>query len=198
MATVIMGWHHTANAMDELAPLPAPLPVADLASDLLVREEVALRRIISRYVRHATVVDDIYQEISLKVMRRIDTVRDPLALRGWLFQLARNACLDWLRAQDRSPTTPSDRLSDQDAAGDMGRSPIERMLSAERISAVHKALAELPVSQREVIRMRIEDGLDHEAIAARLGISRQAVEVRLCRGRARLKEQLENIIQGDL
>ena len=80
----------------------------------------------------------------------------------------------------------------------MGRSPIERMLSAERISAVHKALAELPVSQREVIRMRIEDGLDHEAIAARLGISRQAVEVRLCRGRARLKEQLENIIQGDL
>ena len=184
--------------MDKLAPIPAPPPVLDQAAELLVREEGALRRIISRYVRHATVVDDIYQEISLKVMRRIDTVRDPLTLRSWLFQLARNACLDWLRTQSRRPTTPSDRLPDQDASGDLGRSPIEHMLSAERISAVHKALAELPESQRKVILLRIEDGLDHEAIAARLGISRQAVEVRLCRGRARLKEQLENIIQGDL
>jgi len=58
-----------------------------------VREEQALRRTIARYVHHATVVDDLFQEISLKVMRRIDSVRDQQAIRGWLFQLARNACL---------------------------------------------------------------------------------------------------------
>jgi len=71
-------------------------------------------------------------------------------------------------------------------------------MANERIVAVQRAVAELPESQREVLRLRVDEGLDHEAIAARLGISRQAVEVRLCRGRARLKEQLEDIIQGDL
>ena len=83
---------------DTLHPVLSAAPT-DAASELLVREEAALRRIIGRYVRHATVIDDIFQEISLKVMRRIDSVRDQQALRGWLFQLARNACLDWLRAQ---------------------------------------------------------------------------------------------------
>ncbi len=174
------------------------LPASDPAAELLVREEVAVRRIISRYVRHATVVDDLFQEISLKVMRRIDSVRDPQAIRGWLFQLARNACLDWLRAQERRPLATSSELTHLNAGGDLGRNPLDQLMADERVSAVHRALAQLPDSQREVIRLRIEDGLDHEAIAARLGISRQAVEVRLCRGRARLKEQLDEIIQGDL
>jgi len=199
MATLSLPAHHAwAEMSDALRPAsPMDLPI-DEATGLLVREEAALRRIIGRYVRHATVIDDIFQEISLKVMRRIDTVRDPQAMRGWLFQLARNACLDWLRAQDRRPTTPSEHLEHHDAGGDLGRNPAEHMMAAERIAAVHKALAGLPESQREVIRLRIDEDLDHEAIAARLGISRQAVEVRLCRGRARLKEQLECIMQGDL
>ena len=173
-------------------------PVADDVTTLLVREEQALRRTIARYVHHATIVDDLFQEISLKVMRRIDSVRDPQAIRGWLFQLARNACLDWLRAQDRRPTTPTEFLEHHTAGGELGRNPAERFMANERIVAVQRAVAELPESQREVLRLRVDEGLDHEAIAARLGISRQAVEVRLCRGRARLKEHLEDIIQGDL
>ena len=64
------------------------------AVELLTREEGALRRIIQRYVRDASTVDDVFQEVSLKVLRRIDSVRDLAAVRGWLFQLARNACLD--------------------------------------------------------------------------------------------------------
>ncbi len=170
----------------------------DAAATLLIHEEQALRRTIARYVKHATIVDDLFQEISLKVMRRIDSVRDPQALRGWLFQLARNACLDWLRAPERRTTIPSEHLAQRDAVGDLGRNPADKFMANERIAAVQRALKELPESQREVLRLRVDEGLDHEAIALRLGISRQAVEVRLCRGRARLKEQLEDIIQGDL
>ena len=63
---------------------------------------------------------------------------------------------------------------------------------------MRRALNELPETQREALQLRIDEGLDHEAIAERLHISRQAVEVRLCRGRAALKDQLENIMRGDL
>ena len=192
-------------ASPSLMPTAIPLPLPGVAAvatptpvELLTREEGALRRVIQRYVRDASTVDDLYQEISLKVLRRMDTVREPAALRGWLFQLARNACLDYLRREDRRRQDPVENLNEHAASGDIGRNPGEHFLTQERLTAVRKALDLLPESQREVIRLRVEDGLDHVAIAGRLGISRQAVEVRLCRGRAALKEQLENILGGDL
>jgi RNA polymerase sigma-70 factor (ECF subfamily) len=184
-----------------LAPAAAQHPPADsrtAAVELLQREEGGLRRVIARYVQDAASVDDVFQEVSLKVLRRIDSVRDPQAVRGWLFQTARNASLDWLRRQDRRPDR-SGVLSDIHAAhGDDARSPSEQFLSRERLAAVRRALDELPASQRETIRLRIEEGLDHLAISQRLGISRQAVEVRLCRGRAALKERLDAILGGNL
>ena len=60
---------------------------------------------LKRYVRDDSTVDDVFQDVSIKVLRRIHTVRDTRTMRGWLFQTARNACLDFLRACDRRPTT---------------------------------------------------------------------------------------------
>ncbi len=179
-----------------LNPLTGDLRV--IATELLTREEGALRRVIQRYVKDGATVDDLYQEVSMKVLRRIDSVRDAAAVRGWLFQLARNACLDWLRREDRRHQQAQADFGDHTANGEMGRSPGERFLSTERVDAVQRALGELPASQREVIRLRIEEDLDHAAIATRLGISRQAVEVRLCRGRATLKSRLDDILGGGL
>jgi RNA polymerase sigma-70 factor (ECF subfamily) len=179
-----------------LSPLTGDLKV--VATELLTREEGALRRVIQRYVKDAATVDDLYQEVSIKVLKRLDSVRDAAAVRGWLFQLARNACLDWLRREDRRHQQAQSDFGEHTAGGEMGRNPGERFLSGERLEAVQRALGDLPPSQREVIRLRIEEDLDHAAIATRLGISRQAVEVRLCRGRAALKSRLDDILGGGL
>ncbi len=181
-----------------VSAVPSAVPEATQALYLLTREEGTLRRVIQRYVRDAATVDDLYQEVSLKVLRRVDSVRDVAAIRGWLFQLARNACLDHLRREDRRRQHSSDALGEHPAVGDLGRGPGDQVVSDERLAAVRRALAELPYSQREVIRLRVEEGLDHIAIAERLGISRQAVEVRLCRGRATLKTRLDDIAEGEL
>jgi RNA polymerase sigma-70 factor, ECF subfamily len=187
------------GVMSSLAvPLTGAQSIDLLVVELLTREEGALRRVIQRYVKDASTVDDLYQEVSLKVLRRVDSVREPAALRGWLFQLARNACLDYLRREDRRRQHPAEALSERTAGGELGRGPAERFVTSERLEAVRRALAQLPESQREVIRLRVEEGLDHVAISQRLNISRQAVEVRLCRGRATLKSQLDAIIEGEL
>ncbi|MFW5844645.1 MAG: RNA polymerase sigma factor [Planctomycetota bacterium] len=167
-------------------------------TDLLRQEEPALRRVIERYVRDASTVDDVFQEVSIKMLKRIHTVRDPAAMRGWLFQIARNASLDHLRREARKPGMTDIDTVQQRAGGDLGRNPTDQFLSQERIDAVYKALADLPPSQREVIELRLREGLDHEAISERLGISRQAVEVRLCRGRGALKQRLQDILGGNL
>lgn len=183
-----------SQAKDAL--VPASLQAE--GTELLAREEVALRSVIRRYVRDEATVDDLFQEVSIKVLKRIDTVRDQRTLRGWLFQLTRNACLDYLRMQDRRPKGGPASLPFHRAEGDLGRNPFERFISDERLEAVRRAVDSLPASQREVIRLRIEQDMDHQAIAEQLGISRQAVEVRLCRGRAALKTQLSDILEGDL
>ena len=165
---------------------------------LLAQEELGIRRVIQRYIRDPATEDDIYQEVSLKVLRRLDTLREKKALRGWLFQIARNTCLDYLRKMDRRPNNVSVDHIASAAGGEHSRNPADQFCSNERIAAVQTALNELPPSQREVIKLRLEDGLDHQAISEQLGISRQAVEVRLCRGRANLKERLHDIMTGDL
>jgi RNA polymerase sigma-70 factor (ECF subfamily) len=185
------------------AAIAAPFPGFAAASpadavSLLTREEGALRRVIQRYVRDAATVDDLFQEVSLKVLRRLDSVRDPAALRGWLFQLTRNACLDHVRREERRQVASSELLHERPMPGDLGRPPGDQLVSRERIAAVRRALERLPASQREVIRLRVDENLGHQAIAERLRISRQAVEVRLCRGRATLKEQLDGILGGEL
>lgn len=176
---------------------PLPEPQAQAALALLQREESGLRSVIGRYVRDLTTVDDIFQEVSLKVLRRIDTVRDPATMRGWLFQLARNACLDWLRKEMVRSGEGEGVLKGVQPRGEQASGPADRLLSAERIAAVRRALEELPASQREVIRLRLQEGLDHEAIARRLGLGRNAIEVRFCRGRNRLKERLDEIMEGE-
>jgi RNA polymerase sigma-70 factor (ECF subfamily) len=167
-------------------------------TDLLFEEEPVIRRVIERYVRDASTVDDIFQEVGIKMLRRINTLRDPAALRGWIFQIARNAALDHIRREARRPNLADIDTQPTPASGDLGRNPSEQFLSRERVQAVHRALAQLPESQREVIELRLHEGLDHVAISERLGISRQAVEVRLCRGRSALKQRLLDILGGDL
>jgi RNA polymerase sigma-70 factor (ECF subfamily) len=180
------------------AVAPSVLASHDAVSDLLTREEGGVRRVIGFYLRDHAAIDDVWQEVSLRVLRHLHTLQHQAAARGWIYQIARNAAMDWLRRCDRAVVRPTGELPDAAAAGDDGRQPADGVLSAERIAAVRKALGELPPSQREAIRLRIEDGLDHVQIAERLGINRQAVEVRLCKGRAALRERLAEIFEGDL
>jgi RNA polymerase sigma-70 factor (ECF subfamily) len=185
------------NACTVPAAVPLPIAANDDPMALLAREEGALRRTIRFYVRDQAAIDDLWQEISLRVLRRIGSLRHHQAVRSWLYQITRHACLDYLRRCDRSHVRTVGVLPEP-ASPQGERQPIDRLLSSERITAVRRALAELPPSQREAIRLRIEEGLDHEQIATRLGINRQAVEVRLCKGRTTLRERLAEILEGDL
>lgn len=189
----------STHLMESAVTMSAPADLQVTAVGILEREEASIRRVIGRYVHHHHVIDDLYQEVCLKAIRRLGSVREPDAVRGWIYQLARNASIDHLRRQATAPARDRVIVSDElPARGDHARDPGDQLLSRERIDAIHRALADLPASQREAIRLRIEDGLDHEGIAARLGISRQAVEVRLCRGRSALKGMLERILGGNL
>jgi RNA polymerase sigma-70 factor (ECF subfamily) len=166
--------------------------------DLLQVEEPALRGVIRRYVHDDAVVDDLFQEVSLKAVTRLDQLRERSRMRGWLFRVARNASLDWLRVQARRPNKTELVVDLDPDTNEYARNPLDRLCSQERLQAIESAMADLPESQRLVLHLRLREGMDHAAIAQHLGISRQAVEVRLCRGRKSLKEKLLAILDGDI
>ena len=56
-----------------------------------------LKSFISRQVSEKSVVDDILQDVFVKIHSRIDTLHDDLKIRGWIYQIARNTIIDHYR-----------------------------------------------------------------------------------------------------
>ena len=168
----------------------------DEGMELLTREEPALRRVILRYVHDHSCADDLFQDISLKVLRRFNNIRDRRTMRGWIFQVARNACLDYLRAQKSRPNKSDIAYHDDGASGDLGRNPAERF-GSERVEGSTRPWPSYPRANAKSCNYVFEDGPDHVAISERLGISRQAVEVRLYKSPT-IKSQLSAIYGGSL
>ena len=113
-------------------------------------------------------VDDLYQEVWLRVVRAAERFDGERRFSTWLFHIAVNLCRDWHR---RQPDEPSDA---PDPAG--GPPPAER---AEAGIDVERLLARLPEAQREVVALRYLHDLSEDEVATILDIPRGTVKSRL-------------------
>ena len=134
--------------------------------------------------RNETVAEDLTAETferALRVWHRYDARRS--SARTWLCQLARSTALDHFRAEERRRRREERYAREHDVAeeppGLPGLSP-----------ALERALAQLSAAEREVIALRVVLGLDGEAAARVLGISRTACSTRLSRALRRLEEEV--------
>jgi RNA polymerase sigma-70 factor (ECF subfamily) len=120
-------------------------------------------------------VDDLYQEVWLRVVRAAERFDGERRFSTWLFHIALNLCRDWHR---RQPAEPSDA---PEPAG--GPPPSER---AEAGIDVERLLARLPEAQREVVALRYLHDLSEDEVATILDIPRGTVKSRLHNAIARL------------
>lgn len=132
--------------------------------------------------------DDVTQEAFLAMHRRLDDLRDPAALPGWVVAVARNAARDRLRRRARDPAP---RAGDAGLEAVAARAPADRGDGGAALRArVLAALASVPEAYREALVWRLVEGLTGPEIAARTGRSPGAVRVHLCTGLARLRAAL--------
>lgn len=119
-------------------------------------------------------VDDLYQEVWMRVVRAAERFDAERRFSTWLFHIAVNLCRDWHRRQPAEPVAgeaPGDvRPSDRSDAG----------IDVERL------LARLPEAQREVVALRYLHDLSEDEVATILDIPRGTVKSRLHHGIARL------------
>lgn len=143
-----------------------------------------LRRFIHRRVNDAHVAEDLLQETFVHIHSKISQLGDSDRVVGWVYQIARNVVRDHYRQIGRSeqPLEDTDRAEDLD-------------LSLEHLPChpsrwLEELIHELPADYREAVELVEADGLTHQELADRLGISLAAAKARVQRGRKTLKSIL--------
>ena len=158
------------------------------ARNFTVQElEAHLRPFVKRRVPDCD-VDDVLQDIFLRVQRGLMQLRDEERFGPWVYQVARSAVADRGRARARSPLTISSAPEVPSVApgAELDDGPA-RMLAG----AVAPFVALLPSPYRAAIIMTELQGMPHTAAAALLGVSVTAMKSRVRRGRAQLRAMLE-------
>jgi RNA polymerase sigma-70 factor (ECF subfamily) len=139
---------------------------------------------------------DVVQEAFLRAMKYFATYDPSLPFEAWLNQILRNVYLTYLRkeASRRSVSLTAkadeDSASLEDALADAGPGPERWAEARDNSDRVQDALGHLTPPLRLAVAMVDLEGSTREEAAAALGCSLSALDVRLHRGRNRLKELL--------
>lgn len=152
------------------------------AEALYTANHTRLFRYFCRAVGHTETARDLTQDVFLRVSRSVIPSGPEGAVRGWLFQIARNLALDHHRSGQRRPHL--EVLTDYAA----------RPASQDTGAAVNEALATLADVDRDVFLMREIAGLGYDEIAAACGLTPDAVRNRIHRTRLQLRERLSGQI----
>jgi RNA polymerase sigma-70 factor (ECF subfamily) len=181
---------------------PQPADDACLVQETLAGNQASFQLLVERYqsrmfalTRHytksAVEIEDLVQESFLKAYTRLDTFQHQSSFYTWLYRIATNTILDWMKRRGRSPVTA---VEDPELITDPARikvaAPDAQMERTEIARITHEVLEHMPDIFRQVLVMREFDEMAYQDIADVLGISIGTVESRLFRARARFKDKL--------
>lgn len=139
-----------------------------------------LRGYISKRVRDRDAVDDILQEVFLKVNAGLHGVKSPGSISAWLYRIAANTIADHYRAQQ-----PWEELPDEVAAPEP-----ERDYIAELATCLQPLIADLPEAYRSALVLSEIEGMPQKEVAERLNLSLSGAKSRVQRGREKLRQRL--------
>ena len=134
----------------------------------------------------ASLAGDVTQDAFLRAWQRLDELNEPQRFGAWLGRIVRNLALDARRAQPRSELRGAFDDFDPPHECDPGR----EMEDQEMSQRIDKALATLDDQTRSAVVLRYYQNLSSREIGQLLDLSPAAVDMRLSRARAELKERL--------
>jgi RNA polymerase sigma factor (sigma-70 family) len=149
----------------------------DGETDLAARSR-ALRGALTRYFQRrlpdANEVDDLVQEVFLRIVRRGDS-QELDRFEGYVFTTAASVLKDRLRRR-RVRLTAHHVPFEPDLHGQSDVSPEQTVLAREALRSTTRAIMAMPERTRTIFVLRRLEGLSHPEIARRLGLSLSAVE----------------------
>jgi RNA polymerase sigma-70 factor (ECF subfamily) len=146
---------------------------------------VDYRSKINQFVRSRVgdydVAEDITQDVFVKIFNKIDSLQSKDKLQSWLYQIARNAIVDYYRTKKVTTTLPELPQVTEDSTTKALKELSECLLPM---------IDKLPLHYKETILLSEIDGKTHSDISRTLGISTSGSKSRVQRGRVMLKEMM--------
>jgi RNA polymerase sigma factor (sigma-70 family) len=183
----------------------------DLVTAVRRGEDSAFEELFSRYsgrirfyasgiLSDRDCAEDVTQEVFISALHRLRTTERPIAFRPWIYQIARNACIDELRRNRHRLEVPLDdgREWPDGEGGLPAREPGPELAteSKQQIEDLRGAFRGISELHRRILVLRELEGLSYNEIGERLGMTRPVVESTLFRARRRLAEEYEELISG--
>lgn len=150
--------------------------------------ESKLRPFIARRVPSQVDVDDVIQDVFLRMQRGLPDLRDEQRFGPWVYQIARSAVVDHRRALARHRVAEGGNLDEAAADPPEQSDEVESLLASTLVVFV----AMLPSPYREALTLTELEGLTQRRAAEMLGVSHSGMKSRVQRGRALLRRSLED------
>ena len=140
-------------------------------SDLYEEYYDKIARYVYVHISNKEEAEDIAGEVFLKALESLKSYREQgVPMQGWLFRIAHNLTVDYLRKMNKRRTVPIDSVVLQ--GNDNPANTAEKNIEFERVT---KAMKKLTTEQREVINLRFFGGLTSKEVGGVLGKSDGAV-----------------------
>jgi RNA polymerase sigma-70 factor (ECF subfamily) len=139
-----------------------------------------LMAFIIRRVKNRFIAEDILQDVFIKVLHNIKTLKDTEKIKNWLFQITRNSIIDYYRNVKESVESTERVLNTNDHHED----EVSKKLQLSVLSMIQQ----LPFKYRQALFLADYKGLAQKEIAYKLNVSLTCVKSRVQRARRMMKE----------
>lgn len=147
--------------------------------------------ILNVYEKNQSMAEDSVQEVFIRVIRYKDTFDRSMHFSTWIYTVARNVCLNKIRAKDGLLHF---EIIDTDIPDELDSSRSVSCMELDKI--IRDAISKLPENQKSVFVMREMDGMSYQEIAGVIGLSEGNIRTLLYRAKKELKKIIEPYIEG--
>ena len=151
-----------------------------------------------RMVKNKDDAEDLTLMTFGKAFRYLDKYTPKYAFSTWLYRIALNNSIDFLRLKNNMPqyfeedlyTSSTTSIIDQ-SEDNLQRTPEEEVIDKQRLQLLRAAVSELPDRYRRVIELRYYEDLAYEEIAERLGLTLSNVKIQIMRAKQMLTQLMQ-------
>ena len=165
---------------------------------LLQRHQKSVHALVWRKIGDFHTAEDITQDTFLQAYKKLSTLKNHNQFAGWLYVIADRLCIDWSRKRrlitQSLEDTPVEEIERTSYTHHVSEAR-ETECTERRRELVKKLLAKLPESERTVVTLYYLGEMTTREIGKFLGVSVDTIKSRLRRGRKRLQEDEELMIQ---
>jgi RNA polymerase sigma factor (sigma-70 family) len=167
-------------------------------TELVSRHKESVFHVVLRIVRNREAAADLVQETFMKAFSSLHTYRSEYRFSTWLYKIAANASIDYLRKKRIKALSLDSNIETDDGTvnleiADDRPHPDEQLVRQEQRMSIFEAIESLPDKYRRVIVARHQEEKSYEEIAAELHIPVGTVKARIFRARELLKKKLRGI-----